>query len=265
MTTLSGWTVDWNLSPRLITIPEGTETVTAQDQVDTVRKLEDTFRAMSEPRLMDASGKAGGGVTGIVITLQNAQYAFAARSNVLETGTVTTADPKGILLTDINATFLANNVARGDLIINQTTGGHTTVLEVTDETHVVTLAIVGGTDAEWGSGDSYDVFNYDNTQLLAGDLFAVDTAQLAITAILTTFGVGPAVVEQDTSPSAAPGADATIIQIASDADIIRKVVAGRRVEIVGTDPQVINIYGDDGLTIEHTFNATTDLRTRTKV
>jgi len=258
LTTLAGWTVDWNLSPRLITIPEGTETVTAQDQADTVRKLEDTFRGMSEAHLMDATGKAGGGVTGIVIVLQNAQYAFAARSNILEVGTVTTPDTTGTILTDSAAVFIANGVSRGDVVVNTTSDSHTTVLEVQSETRLITLALVGGSDQRWDASDSYDIFQSNNVQLLAGDLFAVDAVATPIDALLKTFGVGIAIIEQDTSPSAAPGSDATI-------QLLRRVIAGGRVEIVGSNPATVNVYADDLVTITDSWTISEDLRTRLKV
>lgn len=204
MTTLSGWSVDLTTSPRTIGIPVGDETVTAQDQVDTIRKLEDQFQSMGHPHFLDASGKAGGGVTGIVIELQDCQYAFEPRSNKIQTGTVTTANSRGIVLNDTSALFQANGVNRGDIILNATDGSHATVIDVISEIQLKTLPLVGGIDDQWGMSDAYEIFNYENARLTAGDVFAVDSVGSPITAVLNTFGVGSTVLEQDTSPSAAP-------------------------------------------------------------
>ncbi len=204
MTTLSGWTIDLSTSPRSIIIPVGDETATAQDQVDTVRKLEDQFLSMGHPRLMDASGKAGGGVTGIVIELQDCQYLFQARSTVLESGTVTTANARGVVLNDSTALFVTNLVSRGDLVLNSTSTGYATVIDVVSETQLKTRPIIGGTDSRWDMADAYNIFSYTSAKLTSGDLFAVDSVGSPIDSVLNTFGVGPAFVEQDTSPSATP-------------------------------------------------------------
>lgn len=212
MTTLAGWTVDWLQSPRIITIPEGVSAVTAQDQVDTVRKLEDTFRGMSEAHLLDAEGKAGGGVTGIVIVLQNAEYAFAARSTVQETGAVTTADTFGRTLIDSTALFVTNGVARGDIIINNTDGSHSTVLTVVSETELIGLPLIGGVDNRWDSADAYQIFEFTDVSLTGGDVFAVDEFDAPINPILNTFGIGTSTIEQSTSPAAAPVQPNTVLE-----------------------------------------------------
>lgn len=130
MTTLSGWKVDLTTSPRTITIPVGTSIATAQDQVDTVRKLEDTFQAMGHPHLMDAVGKAGGGVTGIIIVYQDCQLAPESQSVIAQSGTVTTSDTRGLQLTNSAALFITNGVKRSDLINNSTSSGYSTIATV---------------------------------------------------------------------------------------------------------------------------------------
>lgn len=211
MTTLSGWSIDLTTSPRTITIPIGTETVTAQDQVDTVRKLEDQFLSMGHPHFMDATGKEGGGVTGIVIVYRDSQIAFEARSDIPQQGTVTTTDTFGITLIDSSALFLTNGVNRGDILVNATTAAHTTVIRVDSETVLKTLPLVGGSDNEFGIGDAYTIFDYHDAILTSGDVFAVDSSDVPISPILNTFGVGSIVVEQSTSPGAAPPSVSDIV------------------------------------------------------
>lgn len=212
MTTLSGWIVDLTTSPRTITIPVGQETVTAQDQVDTVRKLEDTFQSMGHPHFLDATGKEGGGVTGIVVVLKDCQYAFQPRQTSLQTGTVTTGDVRGLKVIDTAALFLTNGVNRGDVIVNRSTAGHSTVIHVDSEIELETLPIVGGSHNRWDVSDSYEIFAYTDAKITSGDLFAVDSVGAPISAILNTFGIGSTVIEQSTSPAAAPIQPTTILE-----------------------------------------------------
>jgi hypothetical protein len=51
----------------------------------------------------------------------------------------------------------------------------------------------------------------------------------------------------------------------TDVDLMRKVVAGGRVEITGTDPSTVTVYEDDLVTVAASWTVSADLRTRTKV
>lgn len=83
MTVRTDVTVDWTVSPRVVTVLSPSATITVQDLVDTCRAQETaTFDAIYD-RLIDASGKdnIGGGVqVGITATLNNAVLAFQALS-----------------------------------------------------------------------------------------------------------------------------------------------------------------------------------------
>lgn len=82
MTIRTDISVDWESSPRIITIAEPSTEITLQDLVDTCRYLESQLDAMDDPALMVASGKEslGGGVSvAITANLQNALLAFEAR------------------------------------------------------------------------------------------------------------------------------------------------------------------------------------------
>jgi len=75
-------TVDWTLSPRIITVLAPSAEITMQDLLDTLRSLEAESTAMDDHYLVDAAGKEdlGGGVlVGLTVTLQNAKLAFEAR------------------------------------------------------------------------------------------------------------------------------------------------------------------------------------------
>ena len=80
----------------------------------------------------------------------------------LETGTVTTADATGVTLTDTAATFQTNGVEVGDVVYNSTDGGAGIVTSITSETVLVCAAgLAGGTNDDFGSGDSYEVSSYE--------------------------------------------------------------------------------------------------------
>lgn len=82
MAIRSDITVDWESSPRVITVLSPSTEVTIQDLVDTCRDHEDRPANMGRPYLIDAAGKEPlGGVVyvGVTATLQNAVIAFEAR------------------------------------------------------------------------------------------------------------------------------------------------------------------------------------------
>ena len=74
--------VDWRVSPRIITVAAPSTTISIQDIVDTLRGIEDDSEVLIYPHLFDASGKndlGGGSFVGITLALQNAELAFEAR------------------------------------------------------------------------------------------------------------------------------------------------------------------------------------------
>jgi hypothetical protein len=82
MTILSNiLTVNWDVSPRIITVASGTTEITIQDLLDTCRTIEASSVAMDNDRLIDAAGKedlGGGTKVGLTATLNNAVLAFEA-------------------------------------------------------------------------------------------------------------------------------------------------------------------------------------------
>jgi hypothetical protein len=76
-------TVNWNVSPRIITVASPSTEITVQDLHDTCRDLEEKLDdGLQFEHLIDSAGKEplGGGVlVGITSTLNNARVAFTAR------------------------------------------------------------------------------------------------------------------------------------------------------------------------------------------
>lgn len=186
-------TVDYQISPRIITVASPSDEITIQDLHDTLTGIEDSIplEGPEHPGLIESAGKEdlGGGTTvGITATMQDAQLAFQARVTELESGTVTTPDTGGVTLTDSAATFQTNNVGRGDLVYNTTDSSQASVLSVTSETVLVTNGLVGGTDNQFDTSDGYEVFDVVQCNVSGGNLVAVDTSDVIIDPIFPTFG-----------------------------------------------------------------------------
>lgn len=204
-------TIDWEDSPRIIQIAQPSVTITVQDLHDTLVSIQDSIEGSEFPDLVASSGK-GGGVTGIVTILQNAEVLFEPRTTKIETGTITTPDTAGRTLIDSTALFVTNGVARGDMAVNTTDGSHATVQEVVSETELKTLVLAGGIDNQYDSADSYEIFDYVLASITGGDLFAVDDLGADIDPILNSFGVFGPIVEQSTSPAAVPVQPNTVLE-----------------------------------------------------
>lgn len=74
--------IDWEVSPRIITVAAPSEAITMQDLYDTLRTLEAQQVATDDKPIVSGAGKEnlGGGVSvGLTITLLNARLAFEAR------------------------------------------------------------------------------------------------------------------------------------------------------------------------------------------
>ncbi len=182
--------VDPSLDPRIVTVPitDGVS-ITIQSLHDQIRDWEDRQDSLAYPRLVLSSGKEdlGGGVAvGITSTLQNTQVEFEGRTTVSQAGTVTTPDAAGETLIDSGATFEANNVERGDLIINFTDLSLTVVVRVESEQELITKPLLGGGDDQWDSSDVYRIYDVVRCNISGGNLGAIDTAGDAIDPISPT-------------------------------------------------------------------------------
>lgn len=193
MTTRTDLTVSWELSPRIITVAAPSVELNMQDLVDTLRVLEDDLdEGLQFDHLIDTAGKEdlGGDVSvGITVTLNNARVAFEKRLTKLESGTVTTPDATGFVLTDSTALFVTNGVVAGDVIRNHTDAGSVAaVLSVDSETQITTDGLIGGTDNQFDSADVYDVLDWVQCNVSGGNLVAVDDVGGALDPVFPTFG-----------------------------------------------------------------------------
>ncbi len=186
---------DFSQSPRVTVVRAPRTQFLAQDVVDTLRLVEDSFRGMSEPKLIDASGKEslGGGVSvGITYQLQNNQFQFEDRQTPAQTGTITTGSgaPVGGLVDviDASATFVSNGVARGSFIVNWTDQSIVSVVEVVSETELKVRIPTSGIGNSYDFGDSYSVFNVEIVELSGGNATAVDDLGGTIQPVVPAIG-----------------------------------------------------------------------------
>lgn len=208
--------IDFNmqLSPRIVTVLAPSTELSIQDLHDTVTGFQDTIEGGGYPGLIDTAGKEslGGGVlVGLTSTLSNAQIAFETRTTIHETGTVTTPDAAGTILVDSAALFVTNGVVRGDLILNETDGSHSTITSVDSEIQVKCLPLSGGVDNQFDSADAYKVFDMVQCSISGGNLVALDDVGSDLNPVFPTFGTQ--VVR--TSSSSATLQELSSIQFAS--------------------------------------------------
>lgn len=188
MTVRTDLTYNLNLSPRLITVQAPSTELTLQDLLDTTRIFEAESASMDDGHLINAAGKeplGGGTAVGITATLQNAQVAFEGRDVATSTGTVTSNDATGTLLTDTGATFVADAVARGATIVNRTTGAACEVLTIAANA-LTTTVLQGGSRQTWLISDTYSVFNVIQCEISGGNLTAVNSVGDDLNSVFTT-------------------------------------------------------------------------------
>lgn len=134
MATIAGVTVDFTVSPRIITIPAPLVAVSIQDLHDTLTNIEDDLHnGMQYNRLIRSAGKEslGGGVAvGITATLLNAKLAFAARAG---------------------PSFIQCVVRGGNLVALDDVGANIDPIEPTAFTQVVTAASSSATSLDIGA------------------------------------------------------------------------------------------------------------------
>ena len=111
--------VNWEVSPRIITIADPSTTITIQDLHDTCRDIEDNLPESTPfDHLIDSAGKEplGGGVyVGVTATLQNAKLAFEARPG---------------------PDFVSCTVSGGNLVAVDANGDNMDPIQTTDYTQV---------------------------------------------------------------------------------------------------------------------------------
>lgn len=189
MAIISGVTVNWKLSPRMITIPAPTTSITLEDLQDTLLDIEDSEEGISFPKLRDTSGgeNLGGGVSvGWTMQLNNAQIAFEARTTPVSGGLVTANDSLGTMLMAASASFISWGVQPGATVINFTDGSVCSVLSILSETSLKNSSLKSGNDNTWTVGDSFKIYNEIQCSVAGGNLVAVDSVGNSISPILAT-------------------------------------------------------------------------------
>ena len=193
MASRSDLTVEFTTSPRVAEVDAPATEITMQDLVDTLRDIESSFQGTSYDKLLNAAGKEdlGGGVSvGITVALQNLLLAFQGRTTPAQVGTVSTSVGSAIAgldaFTDASATFIANNIQRGSLVINFDDRSIAEVVSVDSETQLTTKQLANGISNTYTASDNYQVFNIIQVKADGGNLTAVDELQASIAPILPT-------------------------------------------------------------------------------
>jgi len=110
MAIRNDFTIDWGVSPRIITIAAPSTACSMQDLIDTLRFKEAEPEAMDNPPIVDASGKEVLDTTnkvGLTVTLQNAKIGFEARPGpdwlqcLLDGGNVVAIDVDGVPIDEV--------------------------------------------------------------------------------------------------------------------------------------------------------------------
>jgi hypothetical protein len=238
--------VRWELSPRMMVIEAPSLEMNQQDLVDTIRKQEDSWRGMSEPHILNASGKddLGGGIfVGITNLLQNTQMVFESQSVHVSVGTITTASgtpvQKSVRLIDSGATFITDGVLRGYTVLNRTDHSLGDVIDVVSETELVVTTPQAGALNTFEIGDEYEVDSVVRAKVVSGNLVAVDTGGSPIEPLVAT-SFNLVTVEKATS-AALVSADTVLLER------IEKIIRNKMI----TDPVAgtITIFDDDGVTV----------------
>lgn len=182
------------VSPRVALVETPSTEIIAQDLHDTLAAWQDSEEGHSYDILIDSSGKddLGGGIlVGITATLKNTIVGFEQVTNVISSGTCTSTSADGTVLEDTGATFIADGVAPGFVVLNTTDLSMGTVLAVTSETRLELLGMGGGVDNTLTAGDGYKVWEVRACSLSGGNVVAQDDIGDAINPMLPTFGTYP--------------------------------------------------------------------------
>ena len=187
---------DYIPSPRISVVLAPRTEYLAQDVVETTRKFEDSFRGMSEFKLVNASGKediGGGSFVGITYQFQDNQVQFEDRQTPAETGTITTGSvaPVGgkILVVDAAADFVSAAVKRGSFIVNWDDQSIVSINDVVDLNTLRVKVPTSGIGNTYDISDNYSVFNVVKCNLGGGNATAVDDLASAIDPAVPSVGV----------------------------------------------------------------------------
>lgn len=163
MTARSDVTINWNTSPRIITVLSPSTNITVQDLLDTCREAEDDLANLTYPQLCTASGKddlGGGDLTGITVKLLDALLAFESRPG---------------------PTFVKCFVGAGNLVAVDSSNVAMDPIENTDFTQIkvtlsVSAALIPGSSGATPSDISDAVWNKPKTSFTTPGTFGKELA-----------------------------------------------------------------------------------------
>lgn len=259
MATRTDVDINYNTDPRLIRVDAPSVEISIQDLHDTLSVIDSKFASMSHPHTLTTTGKQnlGGGVlVGLTLQLENAQLSFERRSTLISSGTITTAGTIGAFFQTVidspGATFIADGVARGYIVINLTDNSKAEVISIDSETQLTVLSPTGGAGNDYGIGDSYEVWLHETCNISGGNMVAVEADGVTpITSTFPTFGVG--IVR--TSASSATLQEQADIQFAS-------FNGGVTIDVLSSNTGTLFPVGTPREPVNNTVDAHTILTTR---
>lgn len=259
MTIRTDFTIDYEVSPRIITIATPSVEVTLQDLHDTLTTAEDDIisEGATHPNLILSSGKedlGGGTLVGITSELQDCQLTFQDRTTIFDTAAVTTPDATGVSLVDSASTFESDLVTAGMLLMNTTDNSHATILEVVSETELRTQPLGGGSDNQYDTSDGINIFKIWQCKVTGGNLVAVDSLGAELSSVFQSFGTQIVV----SSSSSATLQELTDIQHSSfDGSVhvnVETGVAGTDYPTGNTENPVDNLTDAAAINVVRGFN-----------
>lgn len=183
--------IDYELSPRVVTVQAPSVSLLLQDLHDTLTGFEDSNLGGQYSNLVSSAGREdlGGGVlVAITMKMLDAVVEFEARTTQYLTPTITTGDVFGKSLIDTGSTFIASGVLRGDIISNNTDDSRASVVSIVSETELLTTALAGGTNNQYQISDALDIHHVFQCEISGGNLTAVDDVNVDIAPVFPTFG-----------------------------------------------------------------------------
>lgn len=265
-------TVQWNESPRIITIQAPTTDITVQELSNQIKDIEDEPAHLQYPILILTFGKqplGAGSFVGITAVLQNAVVAFAARSGptteqmTITGGNLVAVDANGDTINPIYPTAFTQ------VSIQQSTSPSITtpesdyamlyMIENLQGSHKSVGSVfywdpTGGSDSNAGTTPSTAVATFTKAQELctAGKhdiIFALANDSSGVTTYTT-----PISITKDTVKLRGPGYQFQLIPSTSGSDTVS--ISGNSVEFSGFYVKTAAGGSDDGISIGASVNNT---------
>ena len=198
-------TVYYGLPTRIAILAAPATEISIQDLHDSLSDIDGVQANLIYDHTVESSGKVslGGGVTtGITLQLRNCRFGFEKRTNLLQSGTITTASGMTgdlVRFIDSAATFITNGVEIGDIVANEADGSHTNVAQVVSETELLVFSPSGGTENDYDVGESYNIWEMIYCSVTNGNLAAFDDMDNEIDPLFPSFGTYATIAQSTTA------------------------------------------------------------------